>query len=294
MSLTIPRCDRKGVRMIPSDRAPPGERDPRASRGRLVVVGSGIELGRHMGQRVVSEISRAQVVFCLVGEFALAWLQQIRPDVISLHEAYGEDKDRRQTYREMESRILAWVRKGAHVCAIFYGHPGVFADVPHGAVRQARREGFEARIEPGISAEACLYADLGIDPGSRGVQSFEATQFLVFRRQVDPTALLILWQVALSGDLSCTRFDSDPERLQVLVDKLTKTYPLDTEIILYEAAQLPIESFRVVRLALSDLPRAHYKEYTTLVIPPSEAIETDEEALSALGYGVEDLSPRRR
>lgn len=277
--------------MIPDEHAIPGERGPR---GRLVIVGSGIELGRHMGQRAVSEIRRAEVVFCLVGEFALAWLQRIRPDVVSLHDAYGEDKDRRQTYREMETRILASVNEGRHVCAVFYGHPGVFADVPHETLRKVREEGHDTRMEPGISAEACLYADLGMDPGKRGVQSFEATQFLAYRRRVDPTALLILWQVALSGDLSCTGFNADPERLQVLVDKLAKTYSPETEVILYEAAEVSIESFRAERLALRDLPRARYQEYTTLVIPPAGELEPDEEALFALGYGVADLTPRRR
>lgn len=262
--------------------------------GRLVLVGSGIQLGRHISDRAVSEIKAAEVAFCMADPFAFEWIRGFRPDVIGLHDYYGKDKDRRQTYREMEAAITKEVRAGKRVCAIFYGHPGVFADVPHVAMRKMRDEGHEVRMEPGISAEACLYADLGMDPGHRGVQSFEATQFLVFERRVDPTALLILWQVALSGDLSCTRFEADPERLRVLVDKLEKTYPPDTEVILYEAAQLAIESFRAERLALRDLPRARYQEYTTLVIPPAGELEPDEEALSALGHGVDDLSPRRR
>src|SRR3546814_6212654 len=78
---------------------------------------------------------------------------------------------------------MAQVRAGKQVCAVFYGHPGVFADVPHRVVRKAREEGIPARMEPGISAEACLYADLNLDPGQRGVQSMEATHFLVHDRR---------------------------------------------------------------------------------------------------------------
>lgn len=258
-------------------------------RGRLVVVGTGIQLGRHLSERTLSELDLAEVVFCLADAFTLEWLMDRRPDLRPLNDYYGEDKDRRRTYREMTAAILAEVRADRHVCAVFYGHPGVFAEVPHSAVRAARAEGFEARMEPGISAEACLYADLGLDPGKRGVQSFEATQFLVFKRRIDPTALLILWQVALSGDLSCTKFDAEPERLQVLVEKLAKTYPLDTEVILYEAAQLPIEPVRADRMSLGDLASAHYKEYTTLVIPPLAEIEPDGEALASLGHSIADL-----
>lgn len=253
--------------------------------GRLVVVGTGIQLGRHITERALSEIRHADVVFCLADRFALATIQELRPDTISLHGYYGETKDRRLTYREMEAVILKAVYAGQNVCAVFYGHPGVFADVPHGAMRKARERGHAVRMEPGISAEACLYADLGIDPGKRGVQSCEATQFLVYDRRADPSMLLILWQVALTGDLSCASFETRPDRLKILVDKLRRWYPADAEVILYEAAQLPIEPFRAERLPLADLPEASFKEYTTLVIPPVQPITPDRESLQALGYG---------
>src|SRR3546814_14587936 len=77
------------------------------------------------------------------------------------------------TYREMVAAMLAEVRAGRRVCGAFYGHPGVFARVPHKAIAQARAEGFEAHMEAGVSAEDCLYADLGIDPGEVGCQHYE-------------------------------------------------------------------------------------------------------------------------
>jgi diguanylate cyclase (GGDEF)-like protein len=241
---------------------------PSAPTTGLVVVGSGIEFGRHASERCLSEIREAQVVFCLADPFTLAMIHGLRPDVINLGTHYAAGKDRRETYREIDAAIMAEVRAGKRVCAVFYGHPGVFADVPHVVVRKARAEGFPARMEPGISAEACLYADLGIDPGRRGVQSMEATHFMVHDRKPDPAGLVLLWQVALSGDLSCTRLHAEREGLQALVDRLLRWYPPDHEVILYEAARLPIETPRADRLALRDLPGAHYEEYTTLVIPP--------------------------
>ncbi len=247
---------------------------PGAAAG-LVVVGSGIQFGRHVSERCLSEIREAQVVFCLADPFALAMISSFRPDTINLGVHYAPGKDRRQTYREIDAAIMAEVRAGKHVCAVFYGHPGVFADVPHRVVRKARAEGFPARMEPGISAEACLYADLNLDPGHRGAQSLEATHFLVYDRQLDPAGLVLLWQVALSGDLSCTRLHSEPEGLQALVDKLLRWYPPEHEVILYEAARLPIETPRIDRLALRDLPTAHYEEYTTLVIPPLGELRAD-------------------
>jgi diguanylate cyclase (GGDEF)-like protein len=241
----------------------------------LVVVGSGIQFGRHASERCLSEIREAQVVFCLTDPFTLAMIHGLRPDVINLGAHYAPGKDRRQTYREIDEAIMAEIRAGKRVCAVFYGHPGVFADVPHEVVRKARAEGIPARMEPGISAEACLYADLGMDPGHRGVQSMEATHFLVYDRQPDTAGLVLLWQVALSGDLSCTRLHAEREGVQALVGKLLHWYPPGHEVILYEAARLPIETPRIDRLALRDLPAAHYVEYTTLVIPPLGELRDD-------------------
>ncbi len=241
----------------------------------LVVVGSGIQFGRHASERCLSEIREADVVFCLADPFALGMIHRLRPDVINLGSHYAPGKDRRETYRQIDDAIMREVRSGKRVCAVFYGHPGVFADVPHRVVRRARAEGIPARMEPGISAEACLYADLGIDPGHRGVQSMEATHFLFYDRQPDTAGLVLLWQVALSGDLTCTRLHAEPNGLQALVDKLLRWYPPGHEVILYEAAQLPIEIARADRLPLRDLPSAHYEEYTTLVIPPLGALADD-------------------
>jgi diguanylate cyclase (GGDEF)-like protein len=233
----------------------------------LVVVGSGIQLGRHLSPRCMSEIQQAERVLAVTDGAAHGMLAELRPDLIDLRAHYAPGKDRRQTYREMEAAILAEVRTGKRVCAVFYGHPGVFADVPHAVIRKAREAGFSARMEPGISSEACLYADLGIDPGRSGVVSLEATQFLIEDRQIDTRSLLLLWQVALTGDTACTRFHAEPRELEKLVERLLLDYPGDHEVILYEAARLPIEPFRADRMPLRDLASAHYEEHTTLVIP---------------------------
>lgn len=254
-----------------------------AGNGELVVIGCGIQYARHIGRRAESEIRAADAVFVMADAFALDRIRSERADAVDLSRHYRQHDDRRDTYCAMEAELVDAVRSGQRVCAVFYGHPGVFADVPHGAIAAVRALGCPARMEPGISAEACLYADLGLDPGRTGVQSWEATQFLIQRRNPDASALLILWQVALTGDLALSRFDADPDALQVLVDKLAQWYAPSTEVILYEAAQLPLERFRADRMPLSALPGATFKEYTTLVIPPSRVPEVDRDAVARLG-----------
>lgn len=251
--------------------------------GSLVIVGSGIQWGRHISRRSESEIRAADRVFAMVDAFALDRLRQIRPDAVDLARHYREQPERTASYRAMEKELVDAVGAGADVCAVFYGHPGVFADVPHGAIEAVRALGRPTRMEPGVSAAACLFADLGIDPGARGMQSIEATQFLIEKRSLDPSALLILWQVALVGDLALDRFHADPSSLALLVEKLEGWYPADTEVILYEAAQLPVQRCRAERMPLRGLPEADYLEYTTLVIPPIRTAAPDREWLQRLG-----------
>lgn len=248
---------------------------PERRNGKLIVVGCGLQPSRHASERTISEISRADVVFVLADPFAIAWVRSFNDNIRNLSEYYGDQRDRRESYRDMERAVLDEVRADSQVCAVFYGHPGVFAQVPRNAIRQAQAEGFETRMEPGISAEACLYADLGMDPGHRGVQSIEATRFLAFEHTLDPGSMVLLWQVALAGSLDCTGFTARADRLQVLLDKLGRFYTPDTEGILYEAARLPIEDCRAERLTLTELPNAELHAHTTLVIPPARETRRD-------------------
>ncbi|HET9033520.1 MAG TPA: SAM-dependent methyltransferase [Dokdonella sp.] len=249
----------------------------------LVVVGSGIQFDRHVSERCMAEIREAQTVFCLVDPFALEVIASLRPDAINLrlHDAPG--KDRRQSCGEIEESIMTELRTGKQVCAVFHGHPGVFAEIPHRVIGKARDEGFPARMEPGISAEACLYADLNIDPGHGGVQSMHAMQFLIGDRKIDPAGLLLLWHLAQSGDPSRTRERSGREGLQALVRKLLLEYPPEHEVILYEAARRPSETARADRISLGDLATEQCGECTILVIPARGGLRND----SRQGHGEE-------
>ncbi|QWT18961.1 hypothetical protein KPL74_14550 [Bacillus sp. NP157] len=236
--------------------------------GSLAVVGMGMTLGSHLTPLSRSHIEQADVVFAGLSDNVVEqWLQRMNPDVRSLQSHYAEGKSRMKTYREWVEVIMAEVRAGRRVCAVFYGHPGIFAWSPHKVVETARAEGFQAHMEPGISAEDCLYADLGIDPGQHGCQHFEASQMLFYERVLDTAGYLVLWQVGLVGDLTLKRFTTGPAYKQVLVDRLARDYPLDHEIIIYRCATLPIQAPRIDRVALRDLPGVAMTAEETVVIP---------------------------
>ena len=251
--------------------------------GSLVCVGLGMMLGAPIGPRARSHIEQSDVVFVAVSDpLVELWLQQMHRDVRSLQPHYAEGKSRHETYREMVEAMLAEVHAGKQVCGAFYGHPGVFAQVAHDAIAQARREGFLARMEPGVSAEDCLYADLGIDPGRYGCQHYEASQFMFYRRRIDTAAYLVLWQIGIAGDRSCTRFATGSNHRRLLVERLMKDYPADHEVIIYEAATLPITDPRMERVKLRDLPEAQLHMHSTLVLPPAMALQPDTDMLARI------------
>jgi len=251
--------------------------------GSLVCVGTGMMLGAHISPRSRSHIEQADVVFAAVSDPVVElWLQAMNKDVRSLQPYYREGKSRHETYREMVDALMQEVRLGKRVCGAFYGHPGVFAQAPHRAIEQARAEGFSAHMEPGISAEDCLYADLGIDPGRFGCQHYEASQFMFYRRRIDPSAYLILWQVGIAGDRSFRRYATDSAYRQLLVELLSEHYPQDHEVVIYEAATLPINPPRMQKLALSELVNTELYLQSTMVLPPCQAMLRDEAMLTRI------------
>lgn len=243
------------------------------TQGSLICVGTGIN---HAGQiSIISEshIKGADIVFCGVAEsLTEQWIGSLNPNMVSLQQFYADGKFRPDTYREMRDAIMDAVRAGKRVCAAFYGHPGIFASIAHMSIAMARAEGFRAAMEPGISAEACLYADLGLDPADHGCQSFEANQLMFYKRQVDTSALLLVWQIALAGEHTSTRFSTTPEALGHFVDTMVGYgYPRDHEVILYEAASLAVLPHRAETVTLEALPDARLNGITTLVVPPATA-----------------------
>jgi uncharacterized protein YabN with tetrapyrrole methylase and pyrophosphatase domain len=255
--------------------------------GKLVCVGTGMRMAGQLTPLAKSYIESFDIVFAAVPNiFTREWLSSVAKEFVCILDHYEDTKidgkTRRDTYRRMADTILHEVRAGKRVCAAFYGHPGIFACISHMAIADARREGFAAHMEPGISALDCLVADLGIDPGSTGMQSMEATQFMIFQRVIDPSAMFVIWQIGLAGDLTLKRYDTEPAHLQIIVDKLALTYSLDHEVILYEAATHALEQMRAEKVRLGDLPQAHLKQHTTLVIPAAEKMQFDEAVVAQL------------
>lgn len=232
-------------------------------------VGTGIKLMVHMTPISKQHIERADIVFVAVASSLMgSWIKELNSNIHDLGQYYQEGKSRLDTYKEMINAIMQEVRAGKNVCAAFYGHPGVFALAPHRVIETAKKEGYQAHMEPGISAEDCLYADLAIDPGRFGCQHYETTQFMVHNKNIEPSAYLVLWQIGIAGDQELTQFATTETKLGALLDKLFGIYPEDHEVILYESSTVLLKESRIEKIKLQQLANVETSLETTLVIPP--------------------------
>lgn len=259
-----------------------------ATQGRLTAVGTGIKMGSHISVEAQAHIKQADKVFYVgMGPIFAEWIEGLNATAESLVPLYQDDKRRLDTYQEMVERIMTAVRQNQAVCAVFYGHPGVFVVPSHAAIEQARAEGYAAQMLPGISAEDCLFADLGIDPAVHGCQTFEATDFLLRHRQFDPASSLVIWQIGVVGEVR--KQERSRAGLKLLTAELLKHYPADHQVIVYQAALYPIDQPVIHPVPLAELPQSPMSSVSTLYVPPREQAAVDEAVLEQLGLSLADI-----
>lgn len=255
--------------------------------GSLIIIGSGIQsLGFSMNDIKVLE-DADKVFYCVADAATIVWLKKLRPDAFDLYTLYDDNKVRYHTYMQMTEAMLYYLREGKKVAAVFYGHPGVFVLSTHRAVAIARREGLHAEMRPGVSALDCLCADVGIDPSSPGMVTYEATDMLMRLRKPDTSLHVILWQVGLIAEMGYRRGGFINNNFTVLIEYLQKFYGSDFEIVHYIASRYPTIPSRIERYKLSQLQdpriRKSINGLSTFYIPPKEAAQADPEMCVRLG-----------
>ena len=267
------------------------KKENKKKKGKLTVVGTGIILGEQITLGAQQSIANAEVVYAVLADPAtLHWLRTINPKIHSLSHLYDKDKHRANTYEDMVDTIVNSVVEGNDTCAVFYGHPGIFVNPSHAAVQKLEQLGYEAKMEAGVSADACLFADLGVDPAKNGCQSYEATEFLIYKRKLDNTAACIIWQVGVVAEVNAQATASDDFRFQILVDEIEKYYPSSHIVTLYESTQFNIFRSKIKSMSLDSLRSAKVSKLSTLFIPPCEEKTPCYEMLKKLKLDTKEFS----
>lgn len=252
------------------------ETSQETKRGSLVAIGTGIRIVGQLTVEAIAAMRNAdKLLYCVGDPIAEHVVQGMNEDTESLFHFYGEGKQRSETYEQMVQRMLECVRGGLNTCVALYGHPGVFAWPAHEAIRRARAEGFEARMLPAVSAEDCLFADVGVDPAMTGCQSYEATDFMINGRIIDTSSTVILWQIGVLGDWSFKSLAYDTSSMPLLMERLAQFYPMTQQAIVYEASVLPGCPPVIRHIPLFSLPTAGVTAASTLCIPPARPPSVD-------------------
>jgi precorrin-6B methylase 1 len=261
----------------------------------LIVVGTGIRIIGQMTIESIAWIKMAEKVFYLAHDpVAGEVITGLNPNVESLAGFYAEDKLRRKSLTEMVERVMECVRSGARICLVFYGHPGVYCWVGHEAVRRACSAGYKAWMLPGVSAEDCLFADLNLDPGTYGCQSYDATDFLTYRPRIDPASLLILWQIGATGNPRFTAKEYKNPGLPILLKRLCRVYGPGHEVIVYVAPIHWAAEPLIERLPLGQLGKARLSSSSTLCILPARSARREMVVQKRLKLAGPDEAPHER
>ncbi|MDM8546638.1 SAM-dependent methyltransferase [Candidatus Venteria ishoeyi] len=261
-------------------------------KGSLIVAGSGIKSIAHITLETRAWIRSADLLlYCVADPATAIWLRKQNPRCTDLSGFYQDQQPRIQTYQNMAQYIMQEVRRGQQVCVVFYGHPGVFSLPPHLAIAMARAEGFPAAMLPGVSAEDCLFADIGFDPANSGCLSLESTEMLLCKRQLPTDMHVILWQPGNVGELHYQEKTHDNPNKQVLLEYLQQFYPAQHAIFIYQASPYPGCPAQIEYLPLAQLQQRSLGSISTLYLPPVSPPQIDKSMAEKLGIALESPIP---
>lgn len=257
--------------------------------GQLIVIGTGITGIAQMTLEAVSHIRTADVVFHTCSDSLSAeFIRRESKQSYDLYMLYDNGKSRHLTYVQMAEVMLREVRKGRFVVGVFYGHPGVFVSPSHRAIAIARQEGYYAKMLAAVSAEDCLFADIGFDPALPGCQTLEATDLLLRGRQLLPDHHLIIWQVGVVGKAGFQFGGYDNSKFQLLIDRLENEYGPDHQLVSYLAPTYNVAEPVVKRYTIKDMRKLDVVEQvsaaSTFYIPPKIVAENDPDIQKKLGF----------
>lgn len=238
--------------------------------GSLTCIGVGTIIAAHLTPATRRHIQAADLVFAShLDATSITTLQELHRDVRILCPGHDASTDSQHCDDEIAERVLEEIRRGKRVCVAFFGHPGTAATRTRMLVRAAHQEGFHTHVEPAVSVEGCIYANLGIDPVMYGCQQYDVRQIMLYRRSIDTSAYLILWQFG-SAEMRSTH------RRELLMKVLAREYPLEHKLITYvpPTSHAPV---LVMKGTIGSLIELQASPLTAIVIPPATDLLPDRE-----------------
>lgn len=254
---------------------------------KLIIAGTGIKFLSHLTYETQAAIKSSDCVLYLLNEPAIKkWIQENSKKSLSLDDVYFADNERKESYKKIEEKVEDLLECHEKVCFLTYGNPVFFSSFTSNIASRARSLGADVEVFPAISSLDCIYSDLEIDPSEKGVQSFEATSFILNDQSFSSDTPLVIWQVGVIGITDIIRENIDIERrrafLQLFIKKLSGSYPLNHQCFLYVASQYPGLKPVINKMTLEELGSFDIDRLTTLYIPEYKEKTTNTKVLSLL------------
>lgn len=254
-----------------------------------MIAGTGITGISQLTVEAIAWIEAADVVgYVLADPLTERWIHDHARQAEDLTQLHHPGVPRVQAYRAMSERLVELARAGLLVVGVFYGHPGVFTSPSHWAVEAARAEGISARMLAAVSAEDCLFADLGIDPGNGACQSFEATDMLIRARVPATDAHLVVWQI---GVVAQRGLEVGRGHITEFAKYLERFYPTDHVVTHYQAAQSVVGDPTIETIPLGQLSTVPLAVTSTLYVPPLRERDYDIELAASVRLDTEPAEP---
>lgn len=228
---------------------------------------------------VKNAIESSDCVMFLVNEPAIKhWIQNNSKNYISLDDVYFSHKNRKDSYAEIERCIIEMSQNYKQSCFVTYGHPLFLSSSALNVAKKLKNniDSAEVTIMPGVSSLDCLFCDMEIDPGSNGLQAYEATDMLLYDKDFNINTDLVIWQIgvmAINEPIKdTTKINSliNKKALSLLQIKLSEKYNQDQIIFLHVASIYPGIKSQIDKVELKDLTSISINRLATAYIPATK------------------------
>lgn len=259
----------------------------------LYIVGLGIVSVRQITREAESAMRSSNEILYASDAIGIDdFLRQLCERVTEVYvSTLREGEDRRSKYDRIAALVLEAALDHPPVSFAVAGHPQVFVYPTQQILAVAEHLGLRVKVLPGISSFDTMIVDLQLDPGTQGVQMFEATGLLLQQRPLHPDIPCFLWQVGSVETRLFTRAKSVPERFTRLQNYLLKYYPADHRVKIVYSSSHPLAMSFVLEFPIDQmhLHAADIHPGATLYIPPATAPEIKDEELAQLADSLEHL-----
>lgn len=241
----------------------------------LVIAGFGIKFLSHLTWETDKILKNSDKVFYLANDKMYPeWVKSINKNTESLHAIYFSKSMRIDAYYLIKEKILAGLNNYNNVCFVIYGNPVFLVQVTSLIANAARMEGHTVHVLPAISSFDCLLADLNINPGEGGMQLFEARELLVYKKFIDISAHIVIFQPAAIGQDGHSRDRHQILKgLALLSDYLLTFYDASQEVIFYEASQYPTIKEKLFKTHLNMISQIEVSSKMTMYIKPAKKMD---------------------